>query len=202
MTQPDFEGAKQFALDCLENKLTADLTYHNLEHTTKYVVPAVERFAAKEGVTGKELMLLITAAYYHDIGYIKTREEHEAAGIEIVRQNLPSFSYTPKQVEIISGIIMATRMPQSPKNLLEKIMADADLDLLGSEEFFITSYGLRQELEYNGLKFDDYTWLKDQLDFIQNHTYFTKSARQLRDEGKSKNIKAIQELLKNLKNNS
>ena len=36
-----------------------------------------------------------------------------------------------KDIEIICGIIMATKIPQRPKNYLEEIICDADLNYLG-----------------------------------------------------------------------
>ena len=43
--------------------------YHSVAHT-KDVVKAATRIAKAEGVEGDELTLLLTAAWFHDSGYI------------------------------------------------------------------------------------------------------------------------------------
>lgn len=193
MTGPDFERAREYALERLERELPERLCYHSLAHTRDDVVPAVERLAAMEGVEGEALLLLRTAAYYHDVGFIQQYDDHESASVRITSESLPHFGYTPEQIEAISRMIMATRLPQTPQNLLEEILADGDLDNLGREDFAERSQVLRDELEALGTTMSDQDWFRRQLDFMQNHRYFTDAARQLREVKKQQNI---QELIK------
>jgi uncharacterized protein len=53
MHQPDFERAKQYALERLEQDLSPALTYHCLTHTRDDVMPAAERLAALKRVIGE-----------------------------------------------------------------------------------------------------------------------------------------------------
>lgn len=111
VTGPDLGGAKTYALERLEHELPDHLLYHSLVHTRDDVVPAVERIAEKEGVTGEALTLLLTAAYFHDIGFTEGPTNHEEVGVSIASEVLPRFGYTPEQIKTISGIIMATKLP-------------------------------------------------------------------------------------------
>jgi hypothetical protein len=86
---------------------------------------------------------------------------------------------------------MATRLPQSPHNLLEEILADADLDLLGRPDFFARNVSLQQELANYGHELHLKHWYEAQLAFLEQHTYFTPAAKRLRDAGKQQNIKLI-----------
>lgn len=99
MTEPDFESARAYALIRLARELPEIVTYHSLQHTRDDVVPAAERLAHAEGVNGEDLLLLRTAAYFHDLGFVVRREGHELAGAEIAAQVLPTFGYTPEQIE-------------------------------------------------------------------------------------------------------
>jgi uncharacterized protein len=191
MRQSDFEHARAYALQRLERELPAALTYHSLAHTRDDVAPATLRLATIAGVCGEQRMLLHTAAYYHDIGFVVQRAEHEAAGAQIAAEQLPNFGYTPPQIEIIHGMIMATKLPQSPHTLLEQLMADADLDALGRTDFLIRNQALRDELAAYGNHSDDLEWYREQLTFLQAHQYWTDAARQVRGEQKRRNVETV-----------
>ncbi len=192
---PEFEQAKEFCLNRLKNELSPLLIYHSQEHTVNDVVTAAERLASLEKVNHDDRVLLLTAAYYHDLGFIRLRQGHEAVSIELAEQILPQFGYSDEQIGAIRGIIQATCIPQSPTNLLERIMADADLDYLGGDNFWDKAKELRLELENFGEKFTDKDWYIYQLRFIQSHQYFTASERSLRDGIKQRHFLEIQQLL-------
>jgi uncharacterized protein len=195
MEQPDFESARQYVLRILEQDLPSGVLYHSLDHTRGDVVPAVERLAQLEGISDTDLLLVRTAAFFHDIGFIYRSEEHEAAGAKMIGEVLPGFGYSQSQIESIQKMIMATRLPQSPHTLLEKIIADADLDVLGRDDFFIRNKALRNELAGRGITVSDEQWYKSQLNFLKNHRYWTKAARKLRNKRKRANILMMQQLL-------
>ena len=189
--RPDFAGAERYALKRLQRELASDLTYHSLWHTRNDVLPAVERLAAMEGVGDEDRLLLRTAAAYHDLGFVESHLNHEATGIRIACETLPDFGFSARQVQVVAGLIQATKLPQSPRNLLEQIMADADLDGLGRNDFFRRSLDLRNELAAYGKPASDDEWYSYQLKFVGGHTYFTASARALRDPQKQRNLAAL-----------
>lgn len=197
---PDLEKARQYVQSRLEHELSPHLTYHSVEHTLKEVVPAVDQLATLEKLDRESHLLLLTAAYFHDLGFIYERQGHEAISIQLVEQILPGFGYTDDQIAVIRGIIQATCLPQSPSNLLERIMADADLDYLGHEDYWRRSSDFRKELDHYGKKFTDEEWLNFQLRFMQSHQYFTTSERQLRDAAKQKYIFELEQQLNELHN--
>lgn len=196
MSGPDFEQARRYALDRLERELAATLVYHSLAHTRDEVVPAAEWLAALEGVAGEPLLLLLTAAYYHDLGFVERRAGHEAAGARIASQALPAFGYSPAQVRAIAAMILATEIGRNPATHLEQILADADLDVLGREDFEERNRDLRAELAAHGQVFSDEEWFEGQLALLETHRYFTASARAVRDQGKQRNLSYIRTLLR------
>jgi predicted metal-dependent HD superfamily phosphohydrolase len=191
---PEFEKARNYVLSRLENELSPNLTYHSLKHTLE-VVSAAGRLATWEKVGEEDRLLLLMGAYYHDLGFIRQREGHEAVSIQLAEQTLPVFGYSEAHVIVIRGIIQATCLPQSPTNLLESIMADADLDYLGREDFWERSLDLRHELDKYGVKFTDEDWYTYQLRFMQSHKYITASERSLRDIKKQQHLLGIAKLL-------
>ena len=90
---------------------------------------------------------------------------------------------------------MATKLPQCPKNGLEQIIADADLDVLGRKDFRSRNQALRYELAASGVPTIDLVWYGTQLQFMQKHHYFTVAARDMRGEQKERNIVEMLELV-------
>ena len=130
----DYPAAKAFILSNLEEKLSDKLYYHGLHHTFD-VLQVTVNLCAAEKIPPHETTLLKTAALYHDCGFIRNNKDHERHGCNIVRSNLRDFHYTDHEIEQICGMIMATKVPQAPTNLLEEIICDADLDYLGRHDF-------------------------------------------------------------------
>jgi uncharacterized protein len=192
---PDYKAARAYALRRLEEELSPQLFYHSLDHTRREVVPAVDRFASREGFASEGFQLLRTAAYFHDVGFVVQYDGHESASVRIASEILPSFQFMPAQVDIVCSAIMATRLPQSPTNLLEEILVDADLDILGKKNFFSRSKDLQHELDAQGRGVDDLQWYATQVKFLMGHTYWTAAARDLRNAQKQRNIDHLERLL-------
>lgn len=195
MTVPDFEQARAYALERLAKELSPLLTYHNLEHTRDDVVPASERLARLSGVDDEEIVLLLTAAFYHDIGFVVQRDDHETVSITIAKGVLPHFGYHPEAIEQVSNIIMSTKLPQSPQSFLGEILADADLDVLGRDDFMTINQALRTERATFDGALSDVAWYEGQYRFMQKHRYFTAAAHDLRDVKKQENSALLCRLL-------
>jgi len=181
-------------IDMLRNGLDKSLVYHSVGHTLD-VLNSCKLLARQEKVGNHELTLLKTAALFHDAGFIKQYADHEDISIELARQLLPGFGYTTPDIQLIAEMVEATRMPQRPKTRLEEILADADLDYLGRDDLFMISQRLHYELCKTDKKTSLREWHEIQLAFLENHRYFTESARRLRNPGKQNNIKELKELL-------
>lgn len=193
--EADHDGAIDYALSRLRAELAPEVTYHNAAHTEFDVLPAARRLARLAGTPAAERRLLEVAAAYHDLGYIRTHLDHEGISIGILAEVLPGFGFRRPDIERIAAMIEATRMPQNPRNELEALLADADLDSLGRDDFLAISRGLWQERAALGVALTWPEWLKAQLNFLRSHRYFTAAARGLRLEGKQRNIAMLEVLI-------
>ncbi len=179
----------------LAEELDPDLTYHNVDHTLD-VLNAARHYAEMEKVNEYDRVILETAALFHDSGMLRTYKGHEDASVEIVREYLPGFDYGEKEIGLISDMIVTTKLPQTASNFLEKILCDADLDYLGREDFFMIAQQLRYEWNILNIRHTTLReWYELQIMFLENHTFFTASAKALRDEKKEDNLKQIKELV-------
>jgi len=195
----DFEGAREYILGRLERELSPRLTYHSLCHTRDDVLPAAVRLALKTGVDEESLLLISTAALFHDAGFLYTYRDHELESIRLASAVLPGFDYARDQVDGVTALIAATRMPQQPQTLLQQLICDADLDVLGREDFWDLNRKLLSELHYfSSPALGEEEWLVSQSRFLEEHEYFSPAAHMLRDEGKTRNLALMRSALRSL----
>lgn len=183
---------EDYALNLLEERLPANLYYHNVKHTLDVYTQA-ELIGRSEGVSDEALLLLRTAALFHDIGHIVDYQTHEEMGVKICSEALPRFYYSEEQIEQICSLIMATKMPVHPSTLLEKIICDADCDYLGRSDYIPVANKLYEELHERGLAGSLADWVNLQIDFLKSHQYYTKTARAQREENKQDQLNKLLE---------
>lgn len=174
----------------LENSLPSWLHYHSPGHT-RYVLEQAIFIAKKENVSGEDLFLLKVAAVYHDSGFLISPKNHEKLGCQIAGKQLKEFEFEASQIKKICGMIMATRIPQKPKTHLEKILADADLEYLGTNYFEDFGNQLYKErLHFHPeMTMDD--WNEIQIGFISKHQYHTDFCKKYREPKKLSNLEKI-----------
>jgi adenylate cyclase len=186
-----FTDLQEIILDKLEKELPEYLYYHNVKHTVD-VVTEVELIGWAEGCTDEEILILKTAALFHDAGHTIEYDNHEFHGTRLAREMLPAYGYSNDQIERICSVIMATKLPPHPSNLLESIICDSDLDYLGRSDFIPVSNTLYEELKAQNKMGSLNDWNKIQVKFISGHQYFTATARSLREVNKQLQIERLQ----------
>lgn len=191
----DYQGVKDWTLGYLEGHLSEKLHYHGKHHTLD-VLEAAADLCQMESIDPYHTQLLLTAVLFHDIGFTQSRKEHEAIGCTMARAKLPRWGYTPGEVEVICGMIMATKIPQSPCTRYEQIICDADLDYLGRSDFPEIGQTLFKELLAYGDLQEEEAWNRIQVAFIGKHQYFTATNRQRREPQKQKHLQHLKALVK------
>lgn len=184
----NYKSLKKTVTDRLRKELK--LSYHNTDHV-RDVIRAVGQIAEKEGIRGEELTLLKTAALLHDSGFLFSAEAHEERSCELAAEYLPLYGYSDAAIEKIKGMIMATKIPQQPKTLSEKILADADLDYLGRDDFFTVGNRLFREFLLSGVVKNEKEWNELQVKFLEGHSYFTEASQKNRNKKKAENLQEI-----------
>lgn len=187
--------SREYAEEVLR-KLPETFTYHNLEHTTG-VAQAAEEIGKQSSLSNDELESVIIAAWLHDIGYEKDRENHEERSAKTAIALLQSWGASAEKVNQVENLIAATRMPQNPKNLPQQVLCDADMYHLSRKDLIECAEQIRSEIEtFKNMKFEsDREWSEFNLKFLKNHSYFTPYGRQVLEERKKKNIKRLKKML-------
>lgn len=189
-----FDDMEDYILNRLENELSKSLYYHNVKHTMDVCI-GVEIMGTAEGVSDEELLLLKTAALFHDMGQIVQSKGHEEISCNFAREILPQYFYDQQQIDTICEIIMATQLPPRPQNLLQRIICDADLDYLGRSDFIPVSDTLFKELSEQNIITDKNKWNQLQVNFISGHQYFTDFAKNNREVNKQNQIERLKKLI-------
>lgn len=193
-TTPDLDAVRTYAHRRLSRELPASLAYHCVAHTADDVVPNARRIGLAEGLDAHDLAVLEAAAWFHDLGFVVRAEGHEAIGIGFATEVLPELGFSGTDLAALTDAVLATRVPQAPTTRLGAILADADLDVLGREDFFARNAALRDELAASGRVFDDAAWFGQQAEFVASHTYFTTTARRARDATKAAHLAVMRRI--------
>ncbi|AYN02012.1 HD domain-containing protein [Chryseobacterium sp. 3008163] len=192
----EYEKLNKIILKRLKENLPEHLSYHSVMHV-KDVIDSVEKIARSEKVNDEDLVLLKTAALFHDTGFLYGSKNHEEKSCEIAEEYLSEYGFSEPQTEKIKGMIMATKIPQTPHNHLEQILADADLDYLGRDDFFVIGDKLFEELSMFGIVNSERDWNLLQEKFLESHHYFTQTTINNRKQKKQENLNIIKTKLKN-----
>jgi uncharacterized membrane-anchored protein YitT (DUF2179 family) len=190
-----FEEARNHLLNKLQNEVPANLNYHDIQHT-RDVLSACEELAATESISDRDLILLKTAAIYHDAGFLHAYIGHEEESCKMAIAMLPDFDYPPEAIQEICRMIRATRLPQEPLDKNSKILCDADLYYLGTSSYREKAENLFLEMMTAGIVKSRGEWTEKQIHFLEEHKYFTQSAIDKLSAGQHQNLVEVQAELK------
>ncbi len=200
MEQNILEKAHEFAKSYLPPSDSEKFPYHNYTHTLE-VVEAAREIGKHCELSEDEMEMVELAAWLHDIGYVISKSDHEEESKNLANKFLDDQQYDDKKILLIEHCIEATKMPQKPTSLMEKVLCDADLYHLSTKSFQEKGLLLRKEFELNEtMSFTDEEWKKENLNFVLQHRYFTNYGQTILAPKKDANFKALKKTAKKNKN--
>jgi uncharacterized protein len=183
---------RRIVLNQLENGLPKHLTYHNLDHVLD-VLDVCNQYIKRNKIKGDDAFLLRIGAIVHDMGFLKTTVNHEEVGAEMAAEIMASLDMNPKHIEVVKGLILATKIPQNPKTELQQIICDSDLDYLGRNDYPEISSRLYLEFKATNVIKTDEDWKNLQISFLTKHEFHTPFAKRYRAPKKKDWLKKISE---------
>ncbi|RZM26599.1 MAG: HD domain-containing protein [Pedobacter sp.] len=179
----------------LFDELSLQLSFHSAHHTGNVVIAAQE-IGAKVGLSSEELDLVTTAAWFHDTGYTKGYAGHEQLSVNIAKDFLADIGLDALYIEQITSCILATTFPQSPKNILEMVLCDADFHHFSRANYPTFEASLRREWETClNIHYTTEQWNALNLGMLSNHEYFTSYGKTILQQRKQKNIDNLENAL-------
>lgn len=183
--------AKSFVMKLFERELSGNLLFHSKYHTLN-VLENVKTIGLFEKLDENDIFLLKLGALFHDTGYTQCYAGHEEASVEIAMDFLEKYNVSKTSVDIITGSIKATKMPQSPVNIYDKVLCDADLHYLATETYFEESELLRNEWRLCGIvSMSETEFLKNSAKFLKLHQYHTSYGKKNLVSKKTKTLEII-----------
>jgi len=180
-----------FVTDFFQQKMPAEYVYHDLAHTHQ-VVDAVKELSVSYDLSEEQKQILIIAAWFHDTGYIEGPKGHEEKSCEIAAEWMKKESYSAENIEAVSRLIMATKLPQNPSTISEQIIGDADLSHLGKTTYWERCDLVRQEMAYlSGSHMSEKEWTEFEIQFMEKHNFHTTAAQKLYDKRKQKYVRQL-----------
>lgn len=173
------------------------LVYHNLEHTQD-VVKSTIQIANHYQLNEKDFFIVATSAWFHDTGYFEDPHYHEQKGAELAVEFLKKKDVSADVRDKVFQVILSTKMPQRPTNLLENIVCDGDLFHLGTEGFREKGKLMHKEVELlYGIDIDKKQWRKKDIEFLETQKYHTDYCALLLNDQKNKNLEKLKNKVKN-----
>jgi len=145
-----------------------------------------------EEIEQDERLLVRTAALMLFTGLSQSYAHFENRSVVIARDLLPEFKYSEKQIDQICNLILSTKAPFQPDNLLEKIMIDARMEFIGRSDYPEKAKLLYQEMREAGIKINGPQFKRQQQELLHEFEFFTTAARRLREVSGEEQMTALE----------
>lgn len=190
-----YKQTEEYVRDLFSAAENTHLVFHNLSHT-ETVVQRAKEIAAHYELAENDMLVLFTAAWFHDVGYLYTGSEgHEEESVSIAREYLESQNLPQDLIEQVASCILATRYPRSPTTLVEQILCDADTYHFGTKAFKNTNKQVFAEIRINEPGVNKQEWKANAIAFLEAHEYYTPYCQYLLNEKKQENIRKMKSKL-------
>ncbi len=186
-----YRKAEQHVTNLYNTNNTTKLLYHNLQHTQN-VVTRTKEIAGHYNLVENDMVILFVAAWFHDTGYLFAEPKvHEEKSVELMRAFIESEIEDDNLVNSIEECILATKAINSPKNLLQQILCDADTYHLGTKDFNETNKQVFEEFRMRGNTISKMDWQIKAIQLLEGHQFYTTYCKELLTEKKKKNMKKL-----------
>ena len=171
--------------------------YHQYNHALEVMERAIYLWK-KEWVSEEDIELLAIAWLFHDTWFIIQYNDNEIFWAQIAENYLKTVIYPKEKVKIIRNLILATSPKyKNPKNILEKIIKDSDMDNLWRDDFFEKTNKIKREIEaIKQIKIKEPDWHHASLDLLYEHKFLTKTEKKERNKKLEENKKRLEEIIK------
>ena len=185
------QEASNYVAKLLEEKLSDKIEFHTFDHASN-VAKSAELIGRESGLNEDELHIVILCAWFHDVGYIIDPKNHEEESAKIASGFLTSKGIDEGIINQVKDAIMATRIPQTPTDLISQVLCDADLKHLTEDNYFEPIDKMRKEWgNFTGSKIKKLKFHRKSVEFFKKHNYCTNFGKKELQPKKEKNLQLL-----------
>lgn len=171
--------SEEFISELLAEKLAKNYFYHNFTHALN-VKKYAETIGDKCNLTEDEMNILRISALFHDVGFVNSYDHHVEESVKIASEFLKQHNVDEQSINQISEIIIATQIPQNPKDKIAEVLCDADLMYVASENCYEQFELMYEETKIRTLEFSNRAVFDlDSIRFFTAHNYFTDYGKEI-----------------------
>jgi predicted metal-dependent HD superfamily phosphohydrolase len=186
-----YKKVEEYVRGLFAEKYDPAAVFHNLRHT-EIVVSRTKEIAAHYNLSSREILILIAAAWFHDVGHLfTTPSKHEEKSVEIMKEFMSSQTDDKELITEIERCILATRMPRNPTNILQEIICDADTYHFGTKDFKHTNKLNKEECRLKTGTLNKKEFNKKTIEMLEEHEFYTDYSKDLLTKSKKKNMKKL-----------
>jgi HD superfamily phosphodiesterase len=191
--------SENYISSLLAAKLPENIIFHNYDHALR-VKKYAETIGKQTGLSADEMNILRICALFKDAGYVNSYDQCNDESIFIASAFLAEHKIDQKTTDHISDIIRATRLPQNPQDSIAKVLCDADMMYIASEngieqfDLLVDETALQKPDVRKRPAFE-----KGYIDYFSTHTYFTEYGKNILQPKKEAAAKYISGRMKRRK---
>jgi predicted metal-dependent HD superfamily phosphohydrolase len=188
---PLIKSVEKYVPVFLKKNLDSNFVFHNLNHTYEVVQAALEIGQGSDLATS-EMDILIVAAWFHDCGYVNAYIGHEEESKKIAKSYLEKWGANTDFILSVLACIEATKYPQHPGTMVEKVLCDADFFHFTKPSYPQYAKTIRKEFEvFLDKIYSDEEWLKVNTSLLMAHNYCTEYGKSVLRRFKNVNIELV-----------
>jgi predicted metal-dependent HD superfamily phosphohydrolase len=182
---------QEYVSNYFREHIPAEYVFHDIMHTEQ-VVEGINEIGVELNLSIAEMEMMRIAAWFHDTGYDKGADGHEERSADYAGAFLTKCGYPEERIKMVQGCILATKLPHNPKDMMQKIICDADMSHLGKRSYWERSACIREELRLTkGINMNELEWVDFELNFLLSQRYLTPIGQALYNKRKAKHIKEL-----------
>jgi hypothetical protein len=167
-------------------------SFHNYNRTVN-IVRNCDALGVTMNLGGQELKLAHLAAWFTELGFSEDHRNYQGKSVKLAREYFRTKKLDDGVFEKLEECILSTRVPQQPVSVISQLICDATMYHLAEKDSLQLAESLRNEFAAVAqVEYSDEEWINEYIKMINNHFYFTRTAREIFQKRKEKTLAAFQ----------
>ena len=167
-------------------------SFHNYNRTIS-IVRNCDALGVSMNLGGQELKLAHLSAWFAELGFSEDHRNYQGKSVKLAREFFRTKKLDDGIFEKLEECILSTRVPQQPVSVISQLICDATMYHLAEKDSLQLADALRNEVAAVAqIEYSDEEWINEYIKMINNHFYFTRTARELFQKRKEKTLAAFQ----------